>query len=301
MSSSRDPATICFVNHQGLTEAFEKELQNILISPEISPLSKLNRAAIDVRIQRGFTTEELQKMSLLAHKFQTDFAYFSSPNQRLPKKLIIFDMDSTLINAEVIDEMAKVHGIGEKISRITERAMNGELNFDEALKERVLLLRGFDAQKMEQIYQNIKINPGVEKLIQIAHKQGMKTGIASGGFRYFAERFQARLHMNFSFANELELQNEKLTGNILGEIVNAQKKAAILKLMASQENITLQETIAVGDGANDLFMLKVSGMGVAYHAKGKVRNETSFHINYNPMSALLYYLGIEGDHFYETL
>jgi phosphoserine phosphatase len=201
-------------------------------------------------------------------------------------------MDSTLIRAEVIDELAVEAGVGEKVKLITEKAMQGELNFDESLRARVALLQGLSESALEKVFNRIAFNPGVTECLEKLHSHGIKTAIASGGFRYFAQLFAARLKMDFCFANDLEIQAGVLTGKISGDILNAQTKAEILTTLARQLNLSLSQVVAVGDGANDLLMLKAAGLGVAFHAKEKVQQEAGAIINFGTMETLLDFIGI---------
>ena len=211
---------------------------------------------------------------------------------RRNKRLIVFDMDSTLIQSEVIVEMAKVHGVGEKVHEITERAMNGELDFDQSLIERVKLLKGLDENKLQGILENINYTSGVQKFIQTVQKLGYKTAIISGGFTYFANSFKDDLGINYMFANELEVSDGKLTGRVKGQIVNAEKKALILEMIAQQENINLAQVVAIGDGANDLPMLAKAGLGIAFHAKEIVKQNAQQNMSHGPMTSILYFLGL---------
>lgn len=232
----------------------------------------------------------------LSNIHKIDMAFMRDNLFRFNKRLIVFDMDSTLIQAEVIDEMAAVHGIGEKVKEITERAMNGELNFDEALRERVALLKGLDRKKMEGIFNELQLTPGAEKFIQMVKNLGFKTAIVSGGFKYFAENLRKKLGIDYAFANDLEWDGDILTGRVKGQIVNSQQKAFILELLAQQEHIHLEQVVAVGDGANDLPMLAKAGLGIAFHAKEKVKREARHQMSHGPMTTILYFLGIPGNH-----
>lgn len=232
----------------------------------------------------------------LSNIHKIDMAFMRDNLFRFNKRLIVFDMDSTLIQAEVIDEMAEVHGIGDKVKEITERAMNGELNFDDALRERVALLKGLDRKKMEAIFNRLEITPGAEKFIQMVKNLGFKTAIVSGGFKYFAENLRQKLGIDYAFANDLEWDGDVLTGKVKGQIVNSQQKAFILELLAQQEHIHLEQVVAVGDGANDLPMLAKAGLGIAFHAKEKVKREARHQMSHGPMTTILYFLGIPGDH-----
>jgi phosphoserine phosphatase len=248
-------------------------------SMEEAPLEKIKLALMEVSNRHGI-----------------DMAFMKDDAFRFNKRLIVFDMDSTLIQAEVIDEMAAVHGIGDKVKLITERAMNGELNFDEALKERVALLKGLSREKMEAIFDKLPLTPGTELFIRTVKSLGFKTAIVSGGFRYFAENLKNKLGIDYSFANDLEFDGDLLTGKVKGQIINAHQKAFILELLAQQEHIHLEQVVAVGDGANDLPMLAKAGLGIAFHAKEKVRKEARHQMSHGPMTTILYFLGIPGNH-----
>jgi phosphoserine phosphatase len=218
----------------------------------------------------------------LSNIHQVDTAFMRDNVFRFNKRLIVFDMDSTLIEVEVIDEMATTFGIGDKVKEITERAMNGELNFDEALRERVALLKGMPRKNMEEIMNRLPLTAGAEQFIKTVRNLGFKTAIVSGGFRYFAENLRVRLGIDYAFANELEWEGDKLSGKVKGQIVNAQQKAFILELLAQQEHIHLEQVVAVGDGANDLPMLAKAGLGIAFHAKDKVKREASHQMSHGP-------------------
>jgi phosphoserine phosphatase len=233
----------------------------------------------------------------LSDVHQTDMALMNEDIYLAPKKLFIFDMDSTLIQQEVIDEMAIVHGIGDEVKAITKRAMHGELNFDESLSLRVGLLNKLHKSKMDEICTRLTFMPGAEKLIKAIKATGAKVVIASGGFSFFAKVIGERLSMDEVFSNELHWDGETLTGKVTGEIVNAAFKATLLKKLAAQEKISLNQTVAVGDGANDIPMLLAAGLGFAYHAKPKVRLEANHQLNFGPMNTLLFFLNIPGDHF----
>jgi phosphoserine phosphatase len=208
------------------------------------------------------------------------------------KGLVIFDMDSTLITAEVIDEMASVHGVGEKVKLITAKAMNGELNFDQSLTERVSLLKGFHRGHMEKIMRGLQFTPGTPQFLQILRSLGVKTAIASGGFQYFAKNIQAQLNMDYVFANELEFLGDELTGNIKGPIINAQTKEKIVLDLAQKEGLGLEQVVAIGDGANDIPMLLKAGLGIAIHAKEKVQKSAHYRINFGPMTHALSFMNI---------
>jgi phosphoserine phosphatase len=227
-------------------------------------------------------------------KYQVDIAFLKDNVFRRSKRLIVFDMDSTLIQTEVIDEMAKACGKGDEVKEITERAMNGEIDFDQSLIERVSKLKGLKSSELENIYKDLKLTPGVEEFVNTVKSLGYKIAIISGGFTYFADSLKTRLGLDYSFANELEIKQGKLTGKIQGNIINANQKATLLNLIAQQEKISLEQVVAVGDGANDLPMLATAGLGIAFHAKDIVRKEASHHMSHGPMTSILYFLGIPG-------
>lgn len=287
---------------RSLTDEFVKEITSFLTSSQLT-INKLDKfshnQAMDIFVtassQIDHDTFKIKLMEI-SNRYQIDMAILNDDIYRTSKRLIVFDMDSTLIQHEVIDEMAAVHGIGDKVKHITERAMNGELNFDEALRERVALLKGLPRDKMEEIYGRLKLSPGVEDFMNTVKALNYKTAIVSGGFIYFAENFRKRLGMDYAFANELEFEGDVLTGRLKGEIINAQKKASLLDELAKREGIHLEQVVAVGDGANDLPMLARAGLGIAFHAKEKVRKEARHQMSHGPMTTLLYFLGIPGDH-----
>ncbi len=183
------------------------------------------------------------------------------------KRLIVFDMDSTLVDAEIIDEIAKYAGVEEEVKRITERAMKGEIDFKTALVERVKLLRGLPVEVLEKIYKNIKLTEGAKELIQALKKAGYKVAVVSGGFTYFTERLKEELGLDYAFGNELEIENGRLTGRIKGRIIDAEEKARIIEEIAKREGISKENVVAVGDGANDRIMIENAGLGIAFNAK----------------------------------
>jgi phosphoserine phosphatase len=234
---------------------------------------------------------ELMKVST-NHKI--DVAFLKDNVFRRNKRMIVFDMDSTLIQAEVIDELAELCGVGAEVKAITERAMNGEMDFDESLKLRVSKLKGLKVERMQEVLENLPLTPGVEEFIKTIKILGYKVALISGGFTFFADALKKKLGLDYSFANELEVKDGELTGRVTGTIVNANQKAILVKLIAQQENISLEQVVAIGDGANDLPMLAAAGLGIAFHAKDVVRKEAQQHLSHGPMTSILYFLGIPG-------
>lgn len=211
---------------------------------------------------------------------------------RRAKRLVVMDMDSTLIQIEVIDELARIAGVGEQVARITERAMNGELDFPAALRERVALLSGLPAAALEEVYRNIPFTPGAKTLIRVLKRLGFKTAVISGGFSYFADRIKDDLGLDYAYANELEIVDGCVTGRVIGQVVDGGRKAELLEEIAAKEGVTLDQAIAIGDGANDLPMLGKAGLGIAFNAKARVREEADYHINQQRLDSILYLLGI---------
>ena len=211
---------------------------------------------------------------------------------REQKRLACFDMDSTLIQAEVIDELAKEAGVGEQVAKITESAMRGELDFNQSFIKRMSLLEGLDESVLEKVAERLVLSDGVEVLFAALNRLGYKTAILSGGFDYFGRFLQKKLSVDYVYANELNIIDGKVTGKVVGDIVNGDKKAYFLQMIAAKENIDLEQVIAVGDGANDLPMLALAGLGVAYKAKPLVKAAASYSIDYVGLDGLLYMLGL---------
>ena len=221
-----------------------------------------------------------------------DISFHVDDIYRHARRLVVFDMDSTLIQGEVIDVLAKHAGAGQQVARITEATMNGEIDFKESFSRRVALLKGLDEKVLAQVAENLILTEGAERVIHTLKKLGYKIGIISGGFDYFGEFLQKRLNLDYVFANVLEIENGKVTGNITGDIIDGGRKAEILKTIATVENISLQQTIAIGDGANDLPMLSVAGLGIAFHAKSIVKENAQESISSVGLDGLLYLMGI---------
>ena len=223
-----------------------------------------------------------------------DFSFQKDNMYRRMRRLICFDMDSTLIQTECIDELADRAGVGEQVRAITESAMRGEIDFKESFTRRVALLKGLDASVMQEIAKNMPITEGADRLMKVLKKCGYKIAILSGGFTYFGEYLQRRYGIDYVYANELEINEDgKLTGRYLGEIVDGHRKAELLRLIAQVEKVNLAQTIAVGDGANDLPMLSEAGLGIAFHAKPRVVASAEQSINTIGLDGVLYFLGFK--------
>lgn len=256
----------------------------------------LTKACIEF-IVRG-TPKNLEKMQAdfmaLSRKLNYDISLQEDTIYRRSRRLICFDMDSTLIKTEVIDELAEKAGVGEQVKAITESAMRGEIDFVESFTKRVALLKGLDISVMKEIAENLPITEGLERLMEVLKRSGYKTAILSGGFTYFGNYLKQKYNFDYVYANELEVDQEgKLTGRYLGDIVDGKRKKELLRLLAQVENINIAQTIAVGDGANDLPMLSEAGLGIAFHAKPKVKAEASQSISTTGIDGILYFLGFK--------
>jgi len=253
------------------------------------------RACIEFSVRgtpkdRTIMQEQLMR---LASELEMDFSFQLDNMYRRMRRLICFDMDSTLIETEVIDELAIRAGVGDKVKAITERAMRGEIDFIESFRERVALLKGLDESVMQEIAENLPITEGVDRLMFVLKKYGYKIAILSGGFTYFGQYLQKKYGIDYVYANELEIVDGKLTGRYLGDVVDGKRKAELLRLIAQVEKVDIAQTIAVGDGANDLPMLGIAGLGIAFHAKPKVVANAKQSINTIGLDGVLYFLGFK--------
>ena len=246
---------------------------------------------------RGSLTEEattaIQEQFMSFSNNGVDISFQRDDIFRRSRRLICFDMDSTLIETEVIDELAERAGVGAQVRAITERAMRGEIDFRESFTERVALLKGLDVSVMEEIAQQLPITEGLERMMTILKRVGYKTAILSGGFTYFGNYLRQRFGFDYVYANELEIVDGRLTGRYAGEIVDGRRKAELLRLLCQFENINIAQSIAVGDGANDLPMLSLAGLGIAFHAKPKVKATAGQSISTIGLDGILYFLGLK--------
>ena len=252
-----------------------------------------NRACVELSVRGTPINEnEMKREFMEASKsigldisFQIDNAF------RRNRRLICFDMDSTLIQTEVIVELAKYAGVEKEVEEITEAAMRGEIDFSESFKQRIKLLKGIDENVLDEIARNLPLTEGADRLIRTLKRFGYKVAILSGGFSFFGRYLQTKLGVDYVFANELEIIDGKLTGNYIGDIVDGQMKAELLKKLAFKEDIHLEQVIAVGDGANDLPMINIAGLGIAFHAKPKVQERADNKISTIGLDGILYMLG----------
>jgi phosphoserine phosphatase len=258
---------------------------------ELLPLSK---ACLEFSARGSLRDPAEFRRQLLevAGALEVDLAFQQDNMYRRNRRLVAFDMDSTLVEAEVIDELAKLAGVGDQVSAITERAMRGEIDFSESFRTRVALLEGLEESALAKVAQQLKITEGAEHLITTLRTLGYKTAILSGGFTYFARHLQDRLGLDYVFANELDIERGRVTGRIKGGIVDGKRKAELLRQLADEMKIDMQQVIAVGDGANDLPMLSIAGLGIAFRAKPLVQKSAEQSISTLGLDAILYLLGI---------
>ena len=254
-----------------------------------------SRACIEFSLRGAPNRREMQaQLMRLSTEMGFDFSLQLDDMFRRMRRLICFDMDSTLIQTECIDELAMRAGVGDKVKAITERAMRGEIDFKESFTERVALLKGLDVSVMRDIAENLPITEGVDRLMAVLKRYGYKIAILSGGFTYFGEYLQRRYGIDYMYANELEIDEDgRLTGRYVGEVVDGHRKAELLKLIAQVEKVNQAQTIAVGDGANDLPMLSEAGLGIAFHAKPRVVANAKQSINTIGLDGVLYFLGFK--------
>ena len=258
----------------------------------LEPSEKPTRACLEWSLRGTPSPLFRKKLMALATELTLDLAVQEDGIYRRHRRLIAFDMDSTLIETEVIDELAKHKGVGSEVAKITHQAMSGELDFRESLIRRVALLEGLPETILSTVAAQLPLTEGVASLFKTLKLLGYKTAILSGGFDYFGHALQAQLGVDHVFANRLEIVDGFLTGRVLAPVVDAEAKARILRALAEKEGISMAQTIAVGDGANDLEMLGAAGLGIAYHAKDLVRERSRHAISTLGLDSILYLLGI---------
>jgi phosphoserine phosphatase len=254
---------------------------------------QLGRACVEFSVRGEASDPQLFKKSLLelAHQYDIDIAFQEDNVFRRNRRLVVFDMDSTLIDAEVIDELAIEAGVGKEVAAITEQAMQGKLDFKQSFERRLALLKGLDASVLASVAQRLRLNEGAEHLISTLKQLGYKTAIVSGGFSFFGEHLQKILGVDYVYANQLDIEDGIVTGRVKGRIIDGQRKADLLRELANREGLMLEQVIAVGDGANDLPMLDIAGLGIAFRAKPLVEASAKQAISSLGLDGILYLLG----------
>lgn len=263
---------------------------------------QMDKSCIEFSVRGNAKDREAMQREFMemAARLNFDISMQQDNMYRRSRRLICFDMDSTLIRTEVIDELADRAGVGDQVRAITESAMRGEIDFTESFTRRVALLKGLDISVMKEIAENLPITEGVERMMKALKRSGYKTAILSGGFTYFGEYLKRKFGFDYVYANELEVgEDGKLTGRYLGDVVDGRRKKELLRLLAQVENINIAQTIAVGDGANDLPMLSEAGLGIAFHAKPKVKAEAGQSISTIGIDGVLYFLGFKDSYMEE--
>jgi len=286
----------------GDTRAFA-EIATVLgeESANIEKITNLSRndascMELTINVRRVPSLSRLKEhLMAVSHRLSVDLAFQKREAYRKGKRLVFFDMDQTLVDMEVIDEMARAAGVFEQVARVTEKAMRGDLDFEDSLRQRVALLKGLRVGELERIRDNLKVSEGAEELLATLKTLGYTAGVVSGGFTFFSDHLAARLGLDFAYANELELKDGAVTGRVTGEIIDDAAKARIVNAVASERGIMLDQAVAIGDGVNDSLMLGQAGLGIAYNAKARLVQVASMNLGRSRLKNILYILGITED------
>jgi len=299
---ARNDKNLFVLTYFGDTRALA-EISNILAeeNANIEMISNLTRhcaSCVELTIDvNGVKNLGHLKERVIAksHELNIDLALQKMEAYRKNKRLVFFDMDSTLVDMEIIDEMAQRAGVFKEVSRITEKAMRGDIDFEESLTQRVALLKGLRVEELEKIRNDMKLSEGAKDLVDTLKRLGFKLGLVSGGFDYFSDFLREKLGLDFSYANQLEIKSGILTGKVLGKIVDNTYKAKIVNMVSNEEGVLLDQTVAIGDGANDVLMLGQAGLGIAYNAKERLERAANMSLGRTRLKNILYILGISDE------
>jgi len=299
---ARNDKNLFVLTYFGDTRALA-EISNILAeeNANIEMISNLTRhcaSCVELTIDvNGVKNLGHLKERVIAksHELNIDLALQKMEAYRKNKRLVFFDMDSTLVDMEIIDEMAQRAGVFKEVSRITEKAMRGDIDFEESLTQRVALLKGLRVEELEKIRNDMKLSEGAKDLVDTLKRLGFKLGLVSGGFDYFSDFLREKLGLDFSYANQLEIKSGILTGKVLGKIVDNTYKAKIVNMVSNEEGVLLDQTVAIGDGANDVLMLGQAGLGIAYNAKERLERAANMSLGRARLKNILYILGISDE------
>lgn len=280
-----------------VTTSHELNIEDIVRLSARSPLHDENaesRACLELSLRGEPGNEDAMKSEFLSisQEMDIDISFQADTFYRRNRRLVVFDMDSTLIRQEVIDELAHEAGVGATVAAITEAAMRGEIDFSESLKQRVAALKGLEQSVLERVAERLTLTEGAERLIKTLRMLGYRTAVISGGFSFFGERLKTQLGLDYVYANALTIAEGRLTGEVSGTIIDGERKAELLRQIAAEENIALEQVIAVGDGANDLPMLRLAGLGIAFHAKPLVQQSARQAISTIGLDGVLYLMGM---------
>ena len=299
---ARNSKNLFVLTYFGDTRALA-EISNILAEENaniemISNLTRHRASCVELTLDvNGVKNLSHLKERVIAksHELNIDLALQKMEAYRKNKRLVFFDMDSTLVDMEIIDEMAQRAGVLKEVSRITEKAMRGDIDFEESLTQRVALLKGLRVEELEKIRNDMRLSEGAKDLVDTLKRLGFKLGLVSGGFDYFSDFLREKLGLDFSYANQLEIKSGVLTGKVLGKIVDNTYKAKIVNMVSSEQGVLLDQTVAIGDGANDVLMLGQAGLGIAYNAKEKVERAANMSLGRARLKNILYILGISDE------
>ncbi|MFZ2456792.1 MAG: phosphoserine phosphatase SerB [Candidatus Altiarchaeia archaeon] len=265
----------------------------------IKMIARGDLLVMEMTVDRKKKTDQRElreKLRSVGERIGVDIVVQPESAARMRKRLVVFDMDSTIVDAEIIDELAKAGGVGKQVSDITARGMEGKLDFEQSLRERVRMLKGLPVETLDEIRDNMKLTPGSEELLRTLKGMGFKLALISGGFTYFTDELKNKLGFDYAYANELVIKDGKVTGKVTGQIIDSKRKADIVQEIMKKEGLTKEEVVAVGDGANDRIMIKNAGLGIAFNAKEVLKKVADGSITKNNLKGLVYCLGVEDTH-----